>query len=199
VTETKLYYASGVAKLLAPLLDDLAQAGVVATAVGRDVFVASAIPQSPRALRLLDSHFSVTPDVRVDGDSHVNVWHVAGGQSSDTLDPVLVVVRDDADVLASGVELHGLDRDATITTEAAAIARGAKNLAKSSPAPVVFSGGQLDASAPVIFDELVPGQLIGVTLSKTAAPVAGTYELNRVTANATPSSESVVIEVQPSA
>jgi hypothetical protein len=196
---TKTYYADGVAKLVQPLLDELVQAGVLATAINRDVYVGDAMPVLEQDVRLLDAHFAQAPAVKVDGDAQANVWLQAGGQSSDTLDPVLVDVRDAASVAVLGFELVGVERDAAVTTETAAALRGAANLARSTPVPVVFSGGQLAQDAPVTIDELVPGRLVGVTLSKTAAPVAGMYELTRVTGVATTSSETVTIEVKPSA
>lgn len=195
VTLDRLYYASA-AKLIQPLLDDLARSGVAAVMLERTLYVGSAIPVTTRSIRLIDSHFAEPPAVALDGDSQVNELYVAGGASSDTIDPVLVVLRDEASIDEFGL-LAGVDRDPAIGTPAQATARGQDSIARSAPTPIVFSGGQLDESAPVLFDELVPSSLVGVTLSESPAPVADTFDLVRVPYSATPTAESVSVEVQP--
>lgn len=195
VTLDRVYYATA-AKLIGPLLDDLARSGVQATVIGRTLYIGSAIPVTRRPIRLLDSHFMGHPAVALDGDSQVNTLFVAGGSSSETLDPLLVTLTDEASIATFDV-LAGIDRDATIGTEDQARARGADELARAAQTPVVFAGGQLDASAPVVFDELIPGTQTGVTLSESPAPVADTFDLVRVPYSASPTSETVSIEVQP--
>lgn len=192
----KTYHADGVAALVGPQLTDLANLGVVASVVERLITIGP--PVQARAIRLLDGHFSSLSDVVIDGDSQVNDALVAGGVSSPTYDPVLVEVRDEASI-ATYEALAAVDRDASTVTDEMATARGTATVTRQSEAPVQFTGGDLDVSAPVEFRELAPGATVGVTLTKSPAPVAGDYDLSRVTWSASPQSETISIEVQPPA
>jgi hypothetical protein len=196
-TAERIYYADQVGKMAAAALDDLAKSGVTSTTIERTIYVGDAVPLPTRKIRLVDSHFSVRPAVTVDGDQQVNDLVVAGGNSSDTHDPVYVRVTDEASMIIDGA-LEDVLREAALVTDEQAAARGAARLRVAANPPVQFSGGKLDSNAPILFDELVPGATYDVSLANTVAPVAGAYELVRVAWSASATEkEAVSIEVQP--
>jgi hypothetical protein len=197
-TQRATYYAGtgGPARLVAPFLDDLVRIGVQVLALERTIYVGPSQPVPTRRILLTDEHFAERPGVTVDAMLQRNRLLVAGGQSSETLDPVKVVVEDAAAQIVDGL-LVDVVRDPAIQTDAAAVERGRRRLALTTSAPVQFSGGTLSSSAPVVFDELVPGAVFDVALADTIAPVAGSYELVRVPFTVTREAETIGIEVQP--
>jgi hypothetical protein len=181
----------------------VAQIGIDYTAVGFSLIAGGRTIPTGRLPVITDDHLVVDPDVE-DGAAKGNRFVVTGGQPVDavtgqTIDgPKVFGEASDATLRALDGLLEVSASDDQILDTTSATAAAASALALNGQGGAIISALQLGANAPMTIDQIVPGAIIDVELSRPAIPVSGLYRISQVDVSVDGNSgEVVTITVQP--
>lgn len=182
----------------------VAQLGVDYTAIVFGVVAGGRTIPTGRLPVITDDHLVGDPDVEEDGLSKGNHFVETGGQP---IDPTTGQTIDGPKVFGEVADttLRALDgllevstNDDQILDSTSATAGAASSLALNGQGGAIISQLVLGANAPMTIDQIVPGALIDVELSRPAIPVSAIYRISQVDVAVDVSSgEVVTITVQP--
>lgn len=152
---------------------------------------------------ITDDHIRGDPDVLDDGLVKVNRQVITGGAP---IDPTTGQTIDGPNIFGEATDATRRARDGLIEAntqddqagDAASCAAGAAStLALVGDGAGTVSSLVLGQNAPMTIDQLIPGAIIDVELSRPALTVSGFYRINTVDVTVDPTGEKVTIGVQP--
>lgn len=196
----------------------LAESGVDFTVINRHLWGGNIEVSNPVSTNviLLDEHFQTTPDIKVSGSKMVTRQVSAGGDGGysgfyddqvaiypGTLGPITSSLLDASQQKFGLLEAFNTtpiydEVDTTIIPNP--VLQDAKTRWDLLHEPYVFiSGGDLDPSAPLTFEEtLIPGAIIGIGLRNTCRDLTeNQMRLREVQVSVSESGETVSIDLTP--
>lgn len=176
----------------------LAQTGIDFTTIVREIRAGGIVVPTEPIVLLQDRHLVGSPSVNVDGLSMANRVRVVGAGGGDGADPIVGEARDEESIAKYGLSDEVI-RDDSIRDVPSATAAAVSRLALVRVPVPVLTSVNLDSSAPVDIDSLVPGALVGCAFSSSGIEVAGTFRIQKVGVSFKGAGESVTLTLQPPA
>lgn len=191
-------------KTAGPELREIAAIGIDWTAIGPIILAGGKTIPAAQVPVITDQHLrGDDPDVLDDGLEKVNRQIITGQQPSD---PVTGQFIDGARVFGEASSASRQARDGLIEAntqddqadDASSCAAGAAStLALLQDGAATVSTLNLGQNAPMTIDQLVPGAIIDVELTRPAIAVSGFYRIQKVSVTVDQNGENVSIDVQP--
>lgn len=147
---------------------ELANTGLDWTVVDRVMLAGGDEVPTPPIATLIDQHFAVLPEVELDGLQQANHWIVQGSGGGAEGDEVF-----GESTATPGPEglLEQVASEPTILDSPSADVAAQTRAAASAQTPLLVSGGQLLADAPLPIELAVPGARVRMALQETCIPV----------------------------
>lgn len=152
---------------------------------------------------ITDDHLRSDPDVEQDGLVKVNRQIITGGAP---VDPITGQTINGPNIFGEARDATRQARDGLIemnTQDDRALDSGSATAGALSTIALLGDGANivssldLGANAPMTIDQLVPGAIIDVELTRPALPVSGFYRIQAVNVQVDTNGERVSIDVQP--
>lgn len=187
-----------------PEMREVSAIGVDWTCVGFTCIAGGRTIPTGRLPVITDDHLVDDPDVEDNGVLKANRIVTTGGQPVDAstgqaIDgPAIFGEASDASLQALDGLIEQNVQDDNALDVPSATAASASNLALIGNGGVIVSSLILGPNAPMTIDQLVPGALIDIELSRPAIPVSGIFRISNVDVVVSASQgEQVTITVQP--
>lgn len=181
----------------------VSQIGIDFTAVGFVCVAGGRTIPTGRLPVITDDHLIGDPDVE-DSLLKGNRFVLVGGQPIDattgqaTAGAKVTGQASDATRQARDGLLEVATSDDRVLDVTSATAGAESALALNADGGSIVSSLRLGANAPMTIDQLIPGALVDVELTRPATPVSGIYRISAVDVSVDPGSgEQVTITVQP--
>lgn len=159
------------------IIGEIARIGIDYTAYRRTVIAGGTTIPTPPFATLTDEHLAPQTTTE-DGLQQANLWYVLGeggrgnGINWGEVSATGFITRDGL--------IERVVKESGIKTQRAAKAAARTRLRATENPPVVIDGGRLLPDAPVAMSDLVPGRVVGLSLSETCVPVVDTLRLATV-------------------
>ena len=179
-------------------LDALAETGVMYTTIGRTIYIAAPANAFPinlyRLALLTDEHIMGNITVTKDGDLQGNRFYVHWDG-----DLGVPEVATASEMYCSG-PVERLRDGESLATEQDAQDAAANYVANQTIAPRILeipSGSQLAPETPVVIDELIPGAIFDVSLTKLCVNLVRSFRITQVEVEYNTDGEQIKVDLAP--